>query len=251
MITCVIIDDERQAREVLKKLLKRYFDDTINVLATASSISEGVKFINQFNPNLVFLDIEMPEENGFELFKYFDHFHFDVIFTTAYQQYALKAIKNSALDYLLKPVNFIDLKEAITKLEKKIKAGQKQERIEAMLSNIAIGEDIKNKIAIPTMSGFRLETINSVVYCEADENYTKIHLNTSESFIVPRTLKLFEELLPKKYFFRVHKSYLINLNYIKNYTRTDGNKVTLENGTELDVAVRRNEEFLKVLTQRK
>ncbi|MCD4696159.1 MAG: LytTR family DNA-binding domain-containing protein [Bacteroidales bacterium] len=248
MITCVIIDDERQAREVLQKLLKRYFDDKINVMATAASISEGVKFINQFNPNLVFLDIEMPEENGFELFKYFDHFHFDVIFTTAYQQYALKAIKYSALDYLLKPVNFIDLKEAITKLEKKIKAGQKQERIEAMLSNIAIGEDIKNKIAIPTMSGFRLETINSIIYCKADENYTQVYLNTGESLIVPRTLKLFEELLPKKYFFRIHKSYLINLNYIKSYTRTDGNKVTLENGIELDVAVRRNEEFLKVLT---
>lgn len=220
MITCVIIDDERQAREVLQKLLKRYFEDKINVLAMAASVAEGVKCINQLNPQLVFLDIEMPEENGFELFKYFDHFHFNVVFTTAYKDYAIKAIKYSALDYFLKPVNYIDLKEAISKLEKKIQSGQKQDRIEALLSNISVGEDIKNKIAIPTLEGFRLEMINSIMYCAAEENYTRIYLNTNECLLVPRTLKIFEDLLPNSYFFRIHKSYLINLNYQENSKQT-------------------------------
>lgn len=157
MITSVIIDDERQAREVLQKLLLRYFKDKIEVKGLAASVEEGVKIIHQENPNLVFLDIEMPGENGFELFRYFDHCHFEVVFTTAYKQYAVRAIKFAALDYLLKPVNYIDLKDALKKLEDKIKSGQKQERIEALLTNLAIGEDIRKKIAIPTTDGYRLK----------------------------------------------------------------------------------------------
>lgn len=250
MISCVIIDDERQAREVLQKLIKRYFDDKVVVKALAESVEEGVKQINKYNPQLVFLDIEMPTENGFELFKYFDHFHFDVVFTTAYKQFAIKAIKYSALDYLLKPINFIDLKEAILKLEHKLELGQKQERIETLLSNLSIGEDIRNKIVLPTLEGFRLEMINSIIYCEADENYTKIHLTSGEIIMVPRTLKVIEGLLPTFHFFRIHKSYLINLNFVKSYKKTEGFRVELENGIELDVAIRRKEEFIKVLTQR-
>lgn len=250
MISCVIIDDERQAREVLQKLIKRYFDDKVVVKALAESVEEGVKQIHKYNPQLVFLDIEMPIENGFELFKYFDHFHFDVVFTTAYKQFAIKAIKYSALDYLLKPINFIDLREAISRLEQKMDLDQKQERIETLISNLSIGEDIRSKIALPTMEGFRLEMINSIIYCEADENYTKIHLTSGEMLLVPRTLKVIEELLPSSHFFRIHKSYLINLNFVKNYKKTEGFRVALENGIVLDVAVRRNEEFIKVLTQK-
>jgi two-component system LytT family response regulator len=249
MITCIIIDDERNAREVLQKLIKRYFEDKIKVLATAGSVAEGVLHINQLNPKLILLDIDMPEENGFELFNYFDHYHFDVIFTTAYQQYAIKAIKYAALDYLLKPINFIDLKDAVLRLEKKMKIGQKQERIEAMLSNIAIGEDIKNKIALPTMDGYRLEMINSIIYCEADENYTRIHFTSKETLLVPRTLKTIEELLPESCFFRIHKSFLININFVKSYKKTNRTKVVLETGIELDVAVRRNEKFINLLTK--
>jgi len=250
MITCIIIDDERQAREVLQKLIKRYFDDKVSVVGMAASVEEGVKQIHKFNPNLVFLDIEMPGENGFELFKYFDHFHFDVVFTTAYQHHAVKAIKHAALDYLLKPINFIDLRDSILKLEEKISLGHKQERIEALLTNLSFGEDIKNKIALPTMDGYRLEMINSIIYCEADENYTRIHLANNEIIVVPKTLKTIEELMPVSHFFRIHKSYLININFVKSYRKTDGNRVILENGTELIVAVRRNDEFIKLLTKK-
>ena len=250
MINCIIIDDERQAREVLEKIIARYFPDKVRVLGAAGSVEEGVKLIHQHNPRLVFLDIEMPGENGFELFRYFDHFHFDVVFTTAYKHHAIQAIKYAALDYLLKPINFIDLKEAIGKMEKKMLAGQRQERIEAMQSDLDYGEDIRNKVALPTMDGFRLEVISTIVYCEADENYTRIHLASGEVLLVPRTLKSIEELLPGSYFFRIHKSYLVNLNFVKSYTKINGYKAVLENGTELDVAVRRNEEFIRVLTGR-
>lgn len=250
MISCVIIDDERQAREVLQKLLIRYFEDKIEVKGLAASVEEGVKLIHRHNPTVVFLDIEMPGKNGFELFSYFDHFHFEVVFTTAYKQYAINAIKYAALDYLLKPINYIDLMEALKKLEEKLKLGLRQERIETLLSNLAIGEDINSKIAFPTAEGFRLEMINTIVYCEADENYTKIHFVSGEQILVPRTLRIIAELLPQSYFFRIHKSYHINLNYVKSYKKTDGYRVQLENGAELDVAVRRNDAFVKVLTKK-
>jgi two-component system LytT family response regulator len=250
MWTSVIIDDEHKSRETLKKIIERYFNNQISVVYLAESVKEGVYAINKYNPRLVFLDIEMPEENGFKLFDYFDYFDFDVVFTTAYKQYAIDAIKCSALDYLLKPINYIDLKEVIKRLEDKEKKLTPQTQIEAFLSNISSGTNEFNKIALPTFEGYELEKVNNIIYCQAEENYTKIYTNRNEVIMVAKTLKSIEELLPDTMFFRIHKSYLVNLNYIKSYNKSQGYKVILENGIKLDVATRRNDEFIKALTRK-
>lgn len=250
MKTCIIIDDEKNARETLAKIIERYFSTKIKILFSADSVKEGVFAINKYNPDLVFLDIEMPEENGFKLFEYFDIYNFEVIFTTAYKQYAIDAIKFAALDYLLKPINFIDLRDVLTRLEKKQSQTSNNTQIEAFLSNLNNDPGNFSKIALPTLDGYQLEKVNNIVYCQAEENYCKIFTNRNEVILVARTLKNIEELLPEEVFFRIHKSHLVNMNYIKSYSKTDGYKIKLENGIELDVATRRNDEFLKALTKR-
>ena len=250
MKTCIIIDDEKNARETLSKIIERYFIDKIKVLQLADSVKEGVFAINKYRPDIVFLDIEMPEENGFKLFDYFDIYNFEVIFTTAYKQYAIDAIKFAALDYLLKPINYIDLRDVLIRLEKKQNRSSNTDQIEAFLSNINTDSGNFNKIALPTMDGFQLEKVNNIVYCQAEETYCKIFTNRNEAILVARTLKNIEEMLPDEIFFRIHKSYLVNMNYIKSYSKSEGYRIMLENGIELDVATRRNEEFIKALTKR-
>jgi two-component system LytT family response regulator len=251
MNTCIIIDDEKNAREALGKIIQRYFSSQLQIVFMADSVKQGVFAINKYRPNIVFLDIEMPEENGFKLFDYFDIYNFEVIFTTAYKQYAIDAIKFAALDYLLKPINYIDLREVLSRLEKKQKSSSNTEQIEAFLSTLNTDNGNFNKIALPTLDGFQLEKINNIVYCQAEESYTKIFTNRNEAILVARNLKSIEEMLPEELFFRIHKSHLVNMNYIKSYSKTDGYKIKLDNGIELDVATRRNEEFLKALTKEK
>ena len=167
MNTCIIIDDENKSRETLRKIIERYFSDRLRVLDTLGSVKEGVFSINKFRPDIVFLDIEMPEENGFKLFDYFDIYEFEVIFTTAYQQYAIDAIKFSALDYLLKPINYIDLRDVLKRLEKKHKKYSTRESIESFLTNLNAQSEDFNKVALPTLDGYQMEKANNMVYCEA------------------------------------------------------------------------------------
>jgi len=250
MINCIIIDDERKAREAFKKIIDRYLKDKLLVLALCESVKEGVAAIHKFNPDIVFLDIEMPEENGFKLFEYFDTVNFEVIFTTAFNQYAVNAIKYSALDYILKPINFIDLNDALKRYEVSSKVKSRNERVEVLLSNMNMGNTIKSKVALPTLSGYEMKKINDIIYCEGEQNYTKIHLIGDQQLLVSKTLKYIEDLLPTDAFFRIHKTYLVNLNYVDKYLRTDGHKVLLDDGTKLDVANRRIDDFVKTLTNK-
>ena len=168
MRSCIIIDDEKNAREALAKIIERYFDTKLKILYAADSVKEGVFAINKYHPDIVFLDIEMPEENGFKLFDYFDIYNFEVIFTTAYKQYAIDAIKFAALDYLLKPINFMDLRDVVARLEKKKSTTSNTAQIETFLSNLNNESGNFNKIALPTMDGFQMEKINNIVYCQAE-----------------------------------------------------------------------------------
>ncbi len=249
MISCIIIDDEINARETLEKIILRYFNDKIHVIYAAGSVKEGVEAINKFKPELVFLDVEMPVENGFKLFDYINTINFDVIFTTAHTQYAIEAIKYAALDYLLKPINYIDLLDALKRLERKQIMMNNQVRIETLLYNLNSESDKFNKIALPTNTGFRLENLNNIMYCVADENYTNIYLVKKEKILITRTLKAIEELLPPANFFRIHKSHIVNLNFIKTFNKSE-NTITLTDGTSLDVAMRRTEEFINILTNK-
>lgn len=247
MITCIIIDDEKPAREFLTKLIKQYFDKKLIVLDSVESVEKGVEVINKLHPELIFLDIEMKGEDGFQLFKYFDNVFFDIIFTTAHKDYAINAIKHAALDYLLKPINFVDLNEAIKRLERKQTAATNQYRINALLDNLNTDSAQFNKIAIPTQTGYELEKISNIIYCEGLDNYAKIITLQGKEIVITKTLKYLEETLPNSVFVRIHKSTLINLNYVANYNRVDGYSVTMTNGKKLDVSYRKNEYLVNTI----
>lgn len=250
MTNCIIIDDEIYARDSLDLMLSLYFSDRIKVVGKAISVKEGVQMINDHNPDLVFLDIQMPEENGFKLFNYFNQVRFSVIFTTAYQEFAIKAFKVAALDYILKPVSPEDLNIAIKLHEKRHLSGISLESIEILVNALNPGSLNIGKIALPTFKGFQIEKINDIMYCVADLNYTRVFTVNGGEVIVSKQLNTIESLLPEKLFYRIHKSHLVNLNYIKSYNRTDGLNIVLENGTKLVVSVRRKEDFLRVLMSR-
>lgn len=250
MIKCVIIDDEKPAREALSLMLSCYFGDKVKVVGLAESVKEGVFLIYDHQPQLVFLDIQMQGENGFELFNYFQTVPFSVIFVTAYQEYAMKAIKVAAQDYILKPVGVKDLKDAIALYEKRKLSGITSENIEKLVNAVNPGSSNIKKVALPTLHGFQFEKISEIIYCEADQNYSKVYTIHGVELLISKPLNSLQSLLPADSFYRIHKSHLVNLNYIKTYSRSEGFHVVLENGTKLNVATRRNEDFIRTLTQR-
>ena len=251
MIKTIVVDDEYNAREFLEKLLMRYFPDKFLILDKCESVDEAIVSIEKYNPELVFLDIQMPNKNGFQLFKELNEVKFEVIFTTAHSEFAIDAIKCSALDYLLKPINYIDLLETIKKYERKQHKASQEEKLKLLLENIDTGGSEYNKIALPTENGFELLKTNAILYCEADSNYCKIVCLNGKSIVLSKTLKYIEELLPKSIFHRIHKSYLVNLNYVSRFNKTNELLVELCNGETLPVSVRKKDEFINAIIQKK
>jgi two-component system, LytTR family, response regulator len=251
MIRTIIIDDEYNAREFLEKLITRYFPNKFLVLDKCESVDEAILSIEKYNPELVFLDVQMPNKNGFQLFKELNKVKFEVIFTTAHSEFAIDAIKCSALDYLLKPINYIDLLETIKKYDDKQHKASQGEKLKLLLENIDTGGSEFNKIALPTESGFELLKTNAILYCEADSNYCKIVCLDGKNITLSKTLKYIEELLPNSIFQRIHKSYLVNLNYVTRFSKTNELLVELCNGETLPVSVRKKDEFINAIIQKK
>lgn len=249
MIKTVIIDDENSASEFLEKMLQRYFPNKFYVCSLSESIDDAVVAIETYQPDLVFLDIQMPNKNGFELFKEVKEINFEVIFTTAHSEYAIEAIKRSALDYLLKPINYIDLLGAVTRFENKSKKESQQKQFNVLLENIDTGDVAHKKLAISTETGIEFVKFNSIVYLEAQNNYTKINLLDGTTIIASKTLKSFDELLPSELFFRIHKSYLINMNFVKRFFKIDDFLVELTTGEKLPLSYRKKNEFISAITQ--
>jgi two-component system LytT family response regulator len=191
----------------------------------------------------------MPNKNGFELFKEVKEINFEVIFTTAHSEYAIEAIKRSALDYLLKPINYIDLLGAVTRFENKSKKENQQKQFNVLLENINTGEVAHKKLAISTETGIEFVKFNSIVYLEAQNNYTKINMLDGTTIIASKTLKSFDELLPSELFFRIHKSYLINMNFVKRFFKIDDFLVELTTGEKLPLSYRKKNEFISAITQ--
>lgn len=248
MIKAVIIDDEINAQSLLEKTLHRYFPNKFNIVAKCNSVDSGVIAINKFEPELVFLDIQMPEKNGFELFKYFDVINFEVIFTTAYNQFAIKAIKRSALDYLLKPINNLELAEAIKRFETRNKGNFAQNKLSLLLENLNVNDQNVSKIAFPTVEGFEFIHSNQILYCKAESNYCCIKKIDGQTMVVSKTLKYVEEILPVSSYQRIHKSYVINLNFVVRYHKAH-KEVELTNGEKLPVSFRKEEEFINAILQ--
>jgi len=249
IINCIIIDDEQGSRDALSKLIQKYCPE-INILARAEDVKTAKDFILELQPDLVFLDIEMPNENGFELLNDYKNINFEVIFVTAHEGFALKAFRYSALDYLTKPIDYRQLIEAVGRFKQKQKIELKQQRFELLLENIANNPHQCNRIAIPNLRGFQLINISDIIYCEGDGNYSKIHLLNGEQILSSKTLKYFNDLLPQVTFFRIHKSFLININLIESYTRNpDGNCVVMKNKAILSVSERNQKQFLEKITK--
>lgn len=249
MIKTIIIDDENNASELLEKMLHRYFPNKFYVCSLCESIDAAKIAIETYQPDLVFLDIQMPNKNGFELFKEIKEINFEVIFTTAHSEFAIEAIKRSALDYLLKPINYIDLLGAVTRYENKSKKESQQKQFNVLLENIDTGDVAHKKMAISTDTGIEFVKYNSIVFLEAQNNYTKINLIDGTSIIASKTLKYFEELLPSELFFRIHKTYLVNMNSVKRFFKIDEFLVELTTGAKLPISLRKKNDFITAITK--
>lgn len=245
MYNCIIIDDEAPARELLSHVIEHHLSNKLNILAIGGSIKEAVILIQKHQPDIVFMDIEMPGENGLKIFDYYEIPAFDIIFTTAHKQYSIEALRKSAFDYLLKPVSHVDLLSMMVRYEKSKK--RKNSQGNDIPFSLEPRTPLSEKIALPTSDGLQIENIQNILYCHGVDNYTRIHTIFGNNILVSKTLKALEDLLPSKGFYRIHKSYLINLNHVKSYHKNDGYYVQLLNGVELNVAYRRNEDFVKRL----
>ena len=245
MITAIIVDDEPYSCESLVSLLERYCPE-VKILDICYSGADALIAINEQTPTLIFLDIEMPHMNGFEMLQKISSINFSIIFTTSYDQYALKAIRFSAIDYLLKPIDREELKKAVEKVKDRFQIPVPQQ-LELLLQKFKQPSHPVNKIALPTMEGLQMIPIETIVSCESDDNYTNIKLKNGKKLLVTRSLKEIEESLEQHSFIRVHRSYLVNLNEIEKYIKGEGGYLVMSDGTSIDVARNKKEILLKKL----
>jgi two-component system, LytTR family, response regulator len=272
-LRAAIIDDEQSSRETLNAVLSEYCSD-VEIIGMADSVEQGITLINEHDPNLVFLDIQMPYGNGFDLLQRIEKRHFEVVFTTAYDRYAVQAIKASAIDYLLKPIDADELIAAVknvrsrrgesdahysnvvplsppegTPLSAVIPTEQICDQLRMLLNTLQRYPSI-DKIALPLSGGIELVPISSIIRCEAVANYTRVYCSDKSPMLISHTLKDFERQLPTSSFFRIHNSHLVNIEYIVRYLRNEGGQVVLRDGTTLDVARRKRDELLENLRER-
>lgn len=245
MITAIIVDDERHSCEALQILLKQCCPE-VEIKAFCFSGEDALKKINTLQPQLVFLDIEMPNMNGFQLLEQLPKIDFELIFTTSYDQYAIKAIKFSALDYLLKPVDREELQKAVQKVEKKANSNISQQ-LEILLQKVKQPSIPVKRVALPTMQGLELVEINSIISCSANNNYTEFFLADKKKILVSRTLKETEEMLEDYAFMRVHHSHIVNLNEITRYIKGEGGYLLMTDGSTVDVSRSRKELLMQKL----
>jgi len=245
MIRAVIVDDEQHCISRLTDLLNRHCKQTVTIAGAFGSVDEAITGIINLKPDLVFLDIQLHEQTGFDMLAQLPHIDFEVIFTTAYDNYAIQAFKFSAVDYLLKPIDPDDLVQAVNKLQKILDQQQLTEKFSALFHNLKTADNTSKKITVATNKGLLFLQISDIVRCEADVNYTTIFLKDKQQIMVAKTLKEFEDMLSDHNFFRIHNSHLINMDYIKSYHKGKGGYVTLADNTSLEVSTRRRDLFLK------
>ena len=248
MIRAVIIDDEMDSIDTLKWKLENYCSD-VDVLASFNSPAEGIDYLKLNPPDLLFLDIEMPMLTGFDVLEELGRdISFDIIFTTAYDNFGIKAVKFSALDYLLKPVQNKELKEAIEKHLKKSNLKIPAEEIDTLLANVKESSKGKRgRIALASKESIEFVDPHDIVACEANSNYTNIYLLGGRKRVISKTLKDFEEMLMPFDFFRPHNSHLINLNHVREFIRGDGGYLVMENKMKIPVSKNKREELLHLL----
>jgi len=248
MINSIIIDDEEDGRKTLSILLKSYFPE-INICQICESAHEGLEAIKNIQPDLVFLDIQMPQMSGFDLLKQASPISFEVIFITAHDQYAIKAIRFSALDYLLKPIDIDDIRDAIRKAKERIAQKNSSQNYQSVIQNVQHKNGRIERLAVPTLEGIEFFNTDDVIFCQAEGSYTTLVLKGKLQKLVSRNLKDFENLLSDSEFCRVHHSYLINLRHVEKYVKGEGGYVVMTDNHHVDISRRRKEEFLNMLNK--
>jgi two-component system, LytTR family, response regulator len=244
-LNCIIIDDEKHCIKTLTNLLETSFPE-VKILSSCFDSTKAYDLIRHHRPDFIFLDIEMPFLNGFDLLSKFEHLDFDVIFTTAYDSYAIKAIKYSALDYLLKPVDKEDLAFAIEKIISKKSSITKAQ---LQMASAVHSKLLPDTIALPTSNGLTFASVEDIIYCTADVSYTRLHMTDTSEILLSRTLGDVGELLSEYDFFRIHHSSLVNLKQVKKYIRGEGGEVVMSDGKSLVVARTRKSDFLNVFAR--
>lgn len=242
MMRAVIVEDEVHNREALKNLLEEYCED-VTVAGVAASVREGVELIQQVRPDLVFLDIELQTGTGFDLLKELPNPNFDIIFTTAFEQYAIKAIKFSSLDYLLKPIDVDELQAAVQKARMRHHEASRQEQLNVLLSNMS-GKG-NRKICLATGDRIEFVRVDEILLCEASGSYTHVHLKGQRKIMVSKHLKEYETLLSEDNFMRVHNSFLINLNEVKQFVKSEGGYILMNNDVQVSISPRKRDEFFQ------
>lgn len=244
MLQTVLIDDDQSNLSALTEKLTRYCPQ-VQIIARCDNAQDGIEVIDNKKPDLVFLDIEMPVMNGFLMLQQLAYKNFALVFVTAYDHYAIKAIRYSALDYLVKPVDIDELKAAVAKAEEAKKYQSSSAQIELLLE--ALHKKRPGRISIPTNNGLQFIDTDDIIYLEASNNYTNIYCASHQKILVCRTLKDFEDLLPTDMFLRIHHSTIINKFFVEKYIRGEGGQVVLRDGTLLDVSKRKKTEFLQAI----
>lgn len=243
MLKAVVVEDEKASRETLVSYINKYCEN-VTVVGEGENVQTGLAAIKRCKPDIVYLDIEMPFGNGFDLLEQVEDINFETIFVTAYSNYAIKAFNSSAAFYLLKPVDIEELIEATVSVSKSIVAQKDKLHTKVLLENIQSENKQLTKLVLPTLEGFEIVKVNEIIRCKADDNYSEIYLTSGQKFVISKTLKFYEDLLKEMDFVRVHKSHLINIQYVKKYTKGKGGFATMNDGAEIEVSSSKKETFL-------
>ncbi|HEY1039758.1 MAG TPA: LytTR family DNA-binding domain-containing protein [Bacteroidia bacterium] len=244
MLKAIIVDDEKISREILNDYVKKYCPD-VEVMALAESASHGIEAIKKHKPDVVFLDVEMPKGNGFDMLEQLDEINFETVFVTAFDNYAIQALNHSAAYYILKPVSIDELIAAVEKIKLQKAKNQPNVHTRILLENIHATGVQQQKIVLPLQDGFEVVSMQDIIHCVAHDNFTDFYFVSKQKMMICRTLKFYEELLSESGFLRVHKSHLINLDHVVKYTRGKGGQVTMSNNDVIDVSPNKKDELME------
>ncbi len=251
MMKAILIDDEKNALTSLLYEIENHCPE-VEVVAQCNGGKEGLLAINKYQPDIVFLDIDMPYINGFEMLEMIPEVNFATIFTTAHDKYAIQAFKISAVDYLMKPINRQELIEAVSKVKSRKESENNQDKINFLIEQMqAIESDAVKKIAFPVFEGVEFVKLSDINYCKGENNYTHVYLTDGTDLFISKTLRFVEEMLCDYHFYRVHNSYIINLDYVQKFVKSDGGYILMESGDSVSVSRTKKAELMDLVQGKK